>query len=109
MRSFRLLSQCTRSPGAIVPSWGVDPDLKPNFVKEGDILCGVRVVDIDTAAEAFAEVLAQHELGPQGKARAVRRDGEIAGREGAFFETYIWSQTKKGYDGLDRRFAVLVD
>lgn len=109
LRTYRLLSQCTRSPGDIVPSWRSDATIKPNSVEEGESLFGVRVVDAVTAAEALAGVLAQHELGPHGKARGVRRDGEIPGREGGFFVSHIWCQTKKVYRGTDVRFAVLVD
>ena len=103
MKKYTLLSGSIEGP--IAGLFTRDPNMRTSRLSEGAKIGDAIITDIDSAANAFAHMLARRDFGKKARALALKQDGICS--SGVIFSVHIGGDTPAGvYRGRDVRFAV---
>jgi hypothetical protein len=103
MKKYMLLSASMEGP--IAGLFIRDHNMRTSRLSEGAKIGDTIITDIDSAADAFAHMLARRDFGKKARVLALKQDGICS--TGVVFSAHIGGETPAGvYRGRDVRFAV---
>jgi len=101
---YALFSNCNGD--GPIPRWGRDPRIRR--LRQGRRRGDIEVLDRNSAAQAFAALLARRRFGRTAGARYVQPDGAPRDRAGSVYCVHIYRHGQNGaYTGEQVRFLVV--